>query len=79
MGGRAKSDYEEEIVGGGRARWSVLLGRSGTRITERHYSPWVRSRQEQLETFSERAWARGPVALAAAQDVPEKQGRRHVN
>jgi integrase/recombinase XerD len=30
-------------------RVSILLGHSSIRITERHYSPWVRSRQEQLE------------------------------
>jgi integrase-like protein len=30
-------------------RVSILLGHSSIRITERHYAPWVRSRQEQLE------------------------------
>jgi integrase len=30
-------------------RVSVLLGQQSVRITERHYSPWVRARQEQLE------------------------------
>jgi integrase len=28
---------------------SVLLGHQSVSVTERHYSPWVRSRQEQLE------------------------------
>jgi len=28
---------------------SVLLGHSSIRITEKHYAPWVRARQEQLE------------------------------
>jgi integrase len=28
---------------------SVLLGHQSVRVTERHYSPWVRARQEQLE------------------------------
>jgi integrase len=28
---------------------SVLLGHSSIRITERHYSPWVKSRQIKLE------------------------------
>ena len=27
---------------------SVLIGHSGSKITSMHYSPWVRSRQEQL-------------------------------
>jgi integrase len=37
-------------------RVSVLLGHQSTRITERHYSPWVRSRQEQLEADVRRIW-----------------------
>jgi len=28
---------------------SILLGHSSIRVTERHYSPWVKARQEQLE------------------------------
>jgi site-specific recombinase XerD len=30
-------------------RVSVLLGHSRIKVTEKHYSPWVRARQEQLE------------------------------
>jgi integrase/recombinase XerD len=37
-------------------RVSILLGHSSIRITERHYSPWVRSRQEQLEADVRRTW-----------------------
>ncbi len=44
-------------------RVSVLLGHQSVRITERHYSPWVRSRQEQLEADLQRAWSEDPVAL----------------
>lgn len=39
-------------------RVSVLLGHSSTRITEKHYSAWVRARQEQLEADVRKAWAR---------------------
>ena len=28
---------------------SVLLGHQSIKVTERHYSPWVKARQEQLE------------------------------
>ena len=35
---------------------SVLLGHSSIRITERHYSPWVKSRQVKLEESIEKAW-----------------------
>jgi len=31
-------------------RVSILLGHQSARITEKHYAPWVRERQEQLET-----------------------------
>ncbi len=37
-------------------RVSVLLGHQSTRITERYYAPWVRSRQEQLEADVRRIW-----------------------
>lgn len=37
-------------------RVSILLGHSSIRITERHYSPWVRSRQEQLERDVRSTW-----------------------
>jgi len=43
-------------------RVSVLLGHQSVRITEKHYSPWVRSRQEQLEAGLRRAWERDPIA-----------------
>ncbi len=38
---------------------SVLLGYSSIRITERHYSPWVKSRQIKLEESIEKAWKLG--------------------
>jgi integrase len=39
---------------------AVLLGHSNTRITEKHYKPWVRVRQEQLERSVLKAWAADP-------------------
>jgi integrase len=44
-------------------RVSILLGHSSIRITEKHYNPWVRARQDQLEADLERAWSQDPVAL----------------
>lgn len=52
-------------------RVSVLLGHSSIRVTERHYAPWVRSRQEQLEADLQRAWSQDPVALMGIVE-PEK-------
>lgn len=42
-------------------RVSILLGHQSVRVTERHYNPWVRSRQEQLEADVARAWKLDPV------------------
>ena len=36
---------------------SILLGHSSTKITEKHYSPWVRARQQQLEESVRKSWA----------------------
>jgi len=44
-------------------RVSVLLGHQSVRVTERHYSPWVRARQEQLEADLQRAFASDPIVL----------------
>jgi len=35
---------------------SVLLGHSNTRVTAKHYNPWVKSRQAALEAEIEKAW-----------------------
>lgn len=32
-------------------RVSIILGHQSVRITEKHYAPWVRARQEQLEAM----------------------------
>lgn len=35
---------------------SILLGHSSIRVTEKHYAPWVKSRQELLEASLAKAW-----------------------
>jgi integrase/recombinase XerD len=35
---------------------SILLGHSSVKVTERHYSPWVKARQEQLEADVRKTW-----------------------
>jgi integrase/recombinase XerD len=52
-------------------RVSVLLGHTSIRITEKHYAPWVRARQEQAEADVRRAWGQDPVALLEAKGTPE--------
>jgi integrase len=36
---------------------SVLLGHSSVRITEKHYAPWVQSRQIALEKAVQKIWS----------------------
>lgn len=49
-------------------RVSILLGHRSTRITEKHYSPWVRERQEQLEADVRRTW-----------ELPQTKGTQEVH
>jgi integrase len=53
-------------------RVSVLLGHQSTRITENHYSPWVRARQEQLEADVQRTWSSDLLAQ------PKTNGTRRL-
>src|SRR5882762_9987953 len=58
-------------------RVSILLGHQSVRITEKHYAPWVRARQEQLEADLANAWSRDPLVLLQSgvhQRYMEKSG-----
>lgn len=37
-------------------RVATLLGHTNSKITEKHYAPWIRARQEQLEADVRRVW-----------------------
>jgi integrase len=37
-------------------RVATLLGHTNSKITEKHYAPWIRARQEQLEADVKRVW-----------------------
>jgi len=54
-------------------RVSVLLGHSSIKVTEKHYSPWVRARQEQLEADVRRTWA---TVLPERKGPPNGQEKR---
>jgi integrase len=61
-------------------RVSVLLSHQSIRITERHYSPWVRSRQDQLEQDLRRAWSEDPLALMQTKGTPRvHRDKREIN
>lgn len=53
---------------------SVLLGHSSIRITEKHYSPWVRARQEQLEADVIRTLSRDTLVLDSRKGTLEVHG-----
>ena len=67
------------LVGVPLERVSVLLGHSSIKITERHYSPWVQSRQTQLEADLTRAWARDPVCqIQVLANLDKKSGTKQT-
>jgi integrase len=59
-------------------RVSVLLGHGSIKVTERHYSPWVRARQEQLEADIRRSWERDPVVFAQTKGTPEEHREKEA-
>jgi integrase/recombinase XerD len=59
-------------------RVSILLGHQSVRITEKHYNPWVRSRQEQLEADVASAWKLDPVLNQEIAGTNPVQTRRRV-
>ena len=51
-------------------RVSLLLGHSSVKVTERHYAPFVKERQQQLEIYARLAWDDSAVEAANLQGVP---------
>jgi hypothetical protein len=49
---------------------SGLFGHSSIKVTEKHYSPWVRARQEQLEAEVRRSRERS-LDRAVLRKVPD--------
>jgi integrase/recombinase XerD len=43
-------------------RVSIMLGHSSVKVTERHYAPWVKARQTQLEADAASVWEDDPIA-----------------
>jgi hypothetical protein len=61
-------------------RVSILLGHSSVRVTEKHYSPWIRARQDQLEADLSNAWNRDPFLISQTQGTPQVHGKpRRIN
>jgi len=60
---RTSAPFPRHVAGVPIERVSILLDHHSVRITEKHYAPWVRSRQEQLEADLANAWSRDPLVL----------------
>jgi len=56
-------------------RVSVLLGHTNIKVTQKHYSPWVRARQEQLEADVRKSWGFDSPVLAETKGTPEVHGK----
>jgi integrase/recombinase XerD len=56
-------------------RVAILLGHQSVRVTEKYYSPWTESRQRQIESDLERAWARDPIVLLETKGTPQVHER----
>jgi hypothetical protein len=41
----------------------MLLGHSSVKVTEKHYAPWIRVRQQQAEESVRKAWDAVPLEL----------------
>jgi len=58
-------------------RVSVLLGHKSIRVTEKHYAPWVRARQEQLEADVRRTWKTDSVLRRRTKGTPKVHAGVH--
>lgn len=57
---------------------SVLLGHSSIKVTEKHYSPWVKARQDQLDASVTRSWEDDPLIVhqqPPTKGTPEVHGK----
>jgi integrase/recombinase XerD len=48
---------------------SILLGHKSVRITDKHYSPWVKARQDQLAASVRNAWSEFDVETASSKKI----------
>jgi integrase len=51
---------------------SILLGHKSVKITEKHYAPWVKARQEQLEQNVRKAWGGNVTVIETGRRRPSK-------
>jgi integrase/recombinase XerD len=57
---------------------SALLGHCSIKVTERHYAPWVKARQEQMEANVIRSWQKDPLIVVQRRQVELKVGEQQM-
>lgn len=70
---------ENLLAGVTLAQVSALLGRQSVRVTEKHYAPWVRARQKQLEASVRTAWEVDPVVASETKGTSDVRGKRRAS
>jgi site-specific recombinase XerD len=60
-------------------RLSMLLAHQSIRVTEKHYAPWTRSRQEQIESDLTAAWKTDPMLSKKAGTIRVQIPKGPVN
>jgi hypothetical protein len=58
-------------------RSRFCLGTAASKITQKHYSPWVIERQERLESNLRKSWEHDPIARSG--ELFEKSATRLIN
>ena len=76
-GHRFRNTFPTELLHAGvpLERVAILLGHQSVRVTEKYYAPWTESRQRQIESDLERAWARDPIVLLETKGTPRVHER----
>jgi len=66
---------ENLLAGAPLEQVSTPLGHQSVHVTERHYAPWVRARQKQLEPSVRLAWTQDPIVASKTKGTSEVHGK----
>lgn len=58
---------------------SALLGHSSIKVTERHYAPWVKARQDQMEANVIKSWEHDSLVVQQPQTLMKGTPKVHTN
>ena len=60
MTGSMSARFQARPAFGNQGEGESLLGHKSIKVREKHYAPWIRARQEQLEAHARRVWETHP-------------------